>query len=415
MPRANDGGSGYQDGSINAQLLADRQKGQLAAQLSRIVNLNKLFADGPIRMVDVTPEYDPRYRPGRNEDSQGQGSGTGGQQGRQRRPGQLPQPGDDPGDQEAGMEAGDQEGDYPTMEPEKFMDLYLKGAELPDFEKYENSRMIRASKYKRRGEVEEGSIANIHREATILRKQKRILAYRATHPGHLPAGPLSKIDMRTMPWRKDDFRYQRIIVKDNPNSAIDAYLLMDVSGSTSGTPLQLFKNAFFVFKRFLDVKYRGRDVRIFLYVHTTEPKPVSTVEEFLHIDSSGGTAFVSSIKAIRAHARAQTRKRGLRETFFFHCTDGDTPATEKDLLTKQYEEMVIDGFNHCFYLEQKPGVYSPWSIGGQAVMAVKDEKIKRHISTARITTEEQLQPIYLEWLKPRKRSGRSGYRRRKAA
>jgi uncharacterized sporulation protein YeaH/YhbH (DUF444 family) len=191
-----------------------------------------------------------------------------------------------------------------------------------------------------------------------------------------------------VPFHEDDFRFNRLQDKYDPDSQAVVFFLLDRSGSMQGDPLSLCKMYFFLCVLFLRSRYK--DVEIVLISHDGQDYLWKTEEEFFNIGAGGGTVVESSLKLIHDIAEfsatcAATKNsagpfpRKVYNRFMFQGTDGDLFDGDA-VIAGWWKKIVLDlEFSYCGYLEcgTSWNGRSGWRGGGQALLTLPAEAKER--------------------------------------
>lgn len=204
-----------------------------------------------------------------------------------------------------------------------------------------------------------------------------------------------------VPFHKNDFRYNRLQDKFDPDSKAVVFLLLDRSGSMQGEPLALCKMYFFLCVLFLRTRYK--DVEIILISHDAQDYLWKTEEEFFNIGAGGGTVVASSLKLIidiaekGAKCAATGNEAGpfpktMYNRFMFEGTDGDLFDGDEVIggLWRQIVEQLE--FSYCGYLEcgtAWSGFGSGWRLGGQALNRLPPN-VKERIGMAKANRSDDV-------------------------
>lgn len=128
----------------------------------------------------------------------------------------------------------------------------------------------------------------------------------------------------TGPFRREDFRYQRVREDRDRYSNAVIICIMDASGSMDVTKKFLARSFYFLLYQFVRRKYA--QVELVFIAHTSEAKEVSE-DDFFHRGESGGTVISSGYdKALEVIG--QRYDPGIWNIYVFHCSDGDNAGED---------------------------------------------------------------------------------------
>lgn len=202
------------------------------------------------------------------------------------------------------------------------------------------------------------------------------------------------------PLQDDDFIYQRVEIKFEPDSKCVVFLNLDRSGSMGGDPLAIAKFYFLLNILFLRTKYKL--VEIVMIAHDAQAYEIPDEKDFYKVEVAGGTMFVPTYEMTLAIAQERYPLSEFNR-YFFHATDGYMFDGE-DEVTEWWIRLISDGadnggFAFGGYLEIDPwagrmgGGRRMWAPGGQALLDLPDA-IKAHVGMARVSTMDEVMDAF---------------------
>lgn len=246
-----------------------------------------------------------------------------------------------------------------------------------------------------------------HRKKLVLEPDSaerlaRMVEALKVNPGVMPLLLAGKdIPIKTdCPLQDDDFIYQRVEIKYEPDSKCVAFLNLDRSGSMGGDPLAIAKFYFLLNILFLRTKYKHVD--IVMIAHDAQAYEIPDEKDFYKVEVSGGTMFVPTYEMTLAIAQERYPLSEFNR-YFFHATDGYMFDGE-DAVTEWYVRLISDGadnggFAFAGYLEIDPwagrmgGGRRMWAPGGQALLDLPEE-IAKHVGMARVSTMDEVMDAF---------------------
>jgi uncharacterized sporulation protein YeaH/YhbH (DUF444 family) len=202
----------------------------------------------------------------------------------------------------------------------------------------------------------------------------------------------SKMDA---PFQDDDFIYQRVEARFDPDSKAVAFLVLDRSGSMGGDPLAIAK--FYFLLNILFLRSRFKDVAIVMVAHDAQAYEIQEESKFYQIEVNGGTLFEPAYEMVLHIANERFPLKSWNR-YMFHATDGYMFEGE-DMMIDWFTRLVSSGtdcgsFRFLGYLEIDPYAgrgwgSGDWAPGGQALKQL-DAAIKKHVGMARVSNMDQV-------------------------
>jgi uncharacterized sporulation protein YeaH/YhbH (DUF444 family) len=244
---------------------------------------------------------------------------------------------------------------------------------------------------------------DFHREINLepdaLLRLERFCRELRANPTELPMlEPGADIPNKTdAPLQDDDFAYQRVEIKYEPDSKAVVFLDLDRSGSMGGDPLAIAKFYFLLNLLFLRTKYK--DVAVVMIAHDAAAYEIEDEKNFYQVEVAGGTMFGPSYELILQIATERYPTSSWNR-YMFHATDGYMFDGEEEITDWWVRLISSDGpdcgsFNFAGYLEIDPwgdnswGGRRAWAPGGEALLALPPE-IKKHVGMARVSNMDQV-------------------------
>jgi uncharacterized sporulation protein YeaH/YhbH (DUF444 family) len=216
---------------------------------------------------------------------------------------------------------------------------------------------------------------------------RRAGAERSAHPEKFLGKSIPGSNL--VPFEPGDYRFGRLVPRPSPNANAVFYCLLDGSYSTQGEPLITAQNAFFVLDKALKLVHEN--VVLVMVSHTTEPILHETEQSFFALEASGGTAFASTFVWMRDDARKRFPLSKYCR-YWAHFTDGDNMTGDKEPTEAVLKELMLDEFNHGFYLEYNTNTTTTkQSVGIETINALP-EAAKQHISISKVAGRKVLSP-----------------------
>jgi uncharacterized sporulation protein YeaH/YhbH (DUF444 family) len=201
------------------------------------------------------------------------------------------------------------------------------------------------------------------------------------------------------PLQDDDFLYQRVEVKYEPDSKAVAFLVLDRSGSMGGDPLAIAKFYFLLNILFLRTRYK--DVQVVMVAHDAQAYEILEEKSFYQIEVGGGTMFGPAYEKVLEIAQERYPVSSWNR-YVFHATDGYMFDGE-DEITQWWTRLISPGpdcgtFRYGGYLEIDPWggrtwTRRDWAPGGQAILALPDE-IRAHVGAARVSSMDEVMDAF---------------------
>jgi len=201
------------------------------------------------------------------------------------------------------------------------------------------------------------------------------------------------------PLQDDDFLYQRVEVKYEPDSKAVAFLVLDRSGSMGGDPLAIAKFYFLLNVLFLRTRYK--DVQVIMVAHDAQAYEILEEKSFYQIEVGGGTMFGPAYEKVLEIAQERYPVSSWNR-YVFHATDGYMFDGE-DEITQWWTRLISPGpdcgtFRYGGYLEIDPWggrtwTRRDWAPGGQAILALPDE-IRAHVGAARVSSMDEVMDAF---------------------
>jgi uncharacterized sporulation protein YeaH/YhbH (DUF444 family) len=202
------------------------------------------------------------------------------------------------------------------------------------------------------------------------------------------------------PLQDDDFIYQRVEIKYEPDSKCVVFLNLDRSGSMGGDPLAIAKFYFLLNILFLRTKYKFVD--IVMIAHDAQAYEIPDEKDFYKVEVAGGTMFVPTYEMTLAIAQERYPLSEFNR-YFFHATDGYMFDGDEEI-TEWWIRLISEGadnggFAFGGYLEIDPyagrmgGGRRMWAPGGQALLALP-ENIAKHVGMARVSTMDEVMDAF---------------------
>ncbi|RMF06061.1 VWA domain-containing protein, partial [Candidatus Woesearchaeota archaeon] len=132
------------------------------------------------------------------------------------------------------------------------------------------------------------------------------------------------------------------------NRSVDLMLVMDTSGSMSGTPMEAAKNAS---QRFVSMLYKADRAGIISFsddariVHPFSSEPESLSRAIAKLHAGGGTSYLAALQAAEKHFKGFARPGAAKMVIFM--SDGKPWDAGKEEIIQKVKQMVSEGI--CVY------------------------------------------------------------------
>ncbi len=260
---------------------------------------------------------------------------------------------------------------------DELLDIIFDDIELPEVERKKLKDIISRTKRKIKGHRKKGIWSRLDKKKTAIERIKR---KKAAERGRRTS------KNKKFPFHREDFRYKRVVEKEEKYSNAAIYFVRDVSWSMGETERYLTKIFFLLFYLFIRAKYKNVDL---VYIgHHTQAKEEKNEKQFFNRVSSGGTHISSGYeKTLEIIEKRHNPEHW--NIYVFQCSDGDNAYADNDKAL-ELAKKICEISNLFGYCEVKPGqgIYS-------SIIELLDKEIDAdNFATAKISNKEDIYPVF---------------------